>query len=449
MNHVAEEAISFDADRFAACRAVYAFLKGLKRRAHILVAVSGGSDSLGLLAALKAMALQAKRPDIRLSAATVDHRLRPEAAREASVVKHLCRSWRIAHKTLFWDAPHPETGIMEAARQARYALLARHADEIDADMLAVAHTLDDQIETYEMRMARNSLEAEMMAVMAPQTLVMGRLWVVRPFLSVQREDIRTFLNAHSLAWIDDPSNEDTHYERVRVRQSLRLRREQVALSEKVHDQILLREGVSLAAASLFDRACRIHGRSVAEIDVGALREDPQAARYLTNVLVSVMGGKPHGPGGDALRKIRGLVESEEDARMTAGRCFFEKRKNALFLLRENRGLAGISVPPGKTGLWDGRWRVENFSLAPVLVSPAGGRGGVPHALSGLPPRIRRLSASVLPATGGVGDASSVTLSPAFAPFDTFMSGFDLTLANSIVGRFGQMGYRAPPRAYLY
>lgn len=134
--------------------AASAFVESLRKPTHILVAISGGSDSTGLLLALQ----EAKAADddgLRLSAVTVDHALRPESADEARKVAMLCAELGIPHTTRRWDGPKPASGLSEASRLARYRLIADVAREIGADLVVSGHTIGDQRETVAMRAARS------------------------------------------------------------------------------------------------------------------------------------------------------------------------------------------------------------------------------------------------------------------------------------------------------
>src|SRR5882757_10856832 len=114
-----------------------------RRVPAIVLAVSGGPDSIALmwLAARWRRAL-ARGP--QLIAVTVDHGLRPDAAREARDVKSLARSLDLPHRTLRWAGTKPKTGVPAAARDARYRLLAQAARNCGATHILTAHTRDDQ-----------------------------------------------------------------------------------------------------------------------------------------------------------------------------------------------------------------------------------------------------------------------------------------------------------------
>jgi len=121
----------------------------------IVLAVSGGPDSIALMW-LAARWRRSMRRGPRLIAVTVDHGLRPEAAREARDVKRLATELDLSHRTLRWSGVKPKTGLPAAARAARYRLLAKAARAGGARHILTAHTRDDQAETLLMRMLRGS-----------------------------------------------------------------------------------------------------------------------------------------------------------------------------------------------------------------------------------------------------------------------------------------------------
>jgi tRNA(Ile)-lysidine synthase len=180
----------------------------------IVLAVSGGPDSVALMwLAARWRGALARGP--RLIAVTVDHGLRPQAAREARDVKRLARSLDLPHRTLRWTGTKPKTGLPAAAREARYRLLVQAARESGATHILTAHTRDDQAETLLMRMLRGSGIAGL-AAMARETERKG-VWLARPLLDVSKSQLIATLEKAKVGFADDPTNRDTNYTRTRLR----------------------------------------------------------------------------------------------------------------------------------------------------------------------------------------------------------------------------------------
>ena len=184
---------------------------------HILIAVSGGPDSTALLwLAARWRAARKTGPDI--VAITVDHGLRAESAREARAVKRLAQGLGVAHRTVRWRGAKPRTGIQEAARDARYGLIAAAAKKAGARNVLTAHTLDDQAETVLLRLLRGSGPAGLQAMteIAPYPGEPG-LSLARPLLSVPKARLIATLRKAGIPFADDPSNRDPRHTRPRLR----------------------------------------------------------------------------------------------------------------------------------------------------------------------------------------------------------------------------------------
>lgn len=175
--------------------------------ARILLAVSGGPDSLALL-----ILAHAAMPG-QIAAATVDHGLRPEAVAEAEFVANLCTRARLPHTILRPAAPLAGN-VQSAARGARYALLEAHADNLGCGWIATAHHGDDQLETLLMRLARGSGIDGLSGIRARN----GR--VIRPLLDFTKAELEAICADAGLEPVRDPSNDDSDFDRVAMRQWL-------------------------------------------------------------------------------------------------------------------------------------------------------------------------------------------------------------------------------------
>lgn len=180
--------------------------------ASVLLAISGGPDSTALLFLA---ARWRKKSKARLTAVTIDHGLRKEAKREAGAVARLSRKLGVPHRIVKWTGAKPKSGIQQAARKARYALLAAAAKKSGAAYIVTAHTLDDQAETVLMRMTRGSGIGGL-GGMARKSLLDG-FTLARPFLDVPKSRLIATCKAGKLAYADDPSNIDPKFTRARLR----------------------------------------------------------------------------------------------------------------------------------------------------------------------------------------------------------------------------------------
>ncbi|MBI3629760.1 MAG: tRNA lysidine(34) synthetase TilS, partial [Candidatus Rokubacteria bacterium] len=176
----------------------------------VLVAVSGGADSVALLHVLAALAAELS---LRLTVVHLDHGLRPDSAADAAFVESLARARGLP--VVVDRIAVPPGGSLEArAREARYAALRRHAARLGADRVALGHTADDQAETVLMRL----LEGAGPRGLAGIPPVRGRY--IRPLIETRRAGIVETLTAAGLTWREDPSNRDPKFLRNRIRHEL-------------------------------------------------------------------------------------------------------------------------------------------------------------------------------------------------------------------------------------
>jgi tRNA(Ile)-lysidine synthase len=195
-------------------RAAKQLFAGLRNAPALVLAVSGGPDSVALmwLAARWQRGL-ARGP--LLTVVTVDHGLRPEAAREAREVKRLATELGLTHRTLRWRGAKPKTGLPAAAREARYRLLAQAARAAGASHVLTAHTRDDQAETLLMRLLRGSGLAGLSAM--AQISERDGIILARPLLDVPKSQLIATLKRAKIGFADDPTNRDTAFTRPRLR----------------------------------------------------------------------------------------------------------------------------------------------------------------------------------------------------------------------------------------
>lgn len=192
--------------------------------ARVVVGVSGGPDSVALLAGLTELP-RAWRPEV--CAATLDHGLRPESAAEVLAVARLAADLRVPFESGSEDVPGlaqaEGRGVEAAARKARYAFLVQTAQRRGARVVAVGHHRDDQLETTLLRLLRGS-GSRGLGGMRPKRPLVGtdrfQAWLVRPLWLAGRAEVMDYLRARSLPWFHDASNDDLAARRNRIRHRL-------------------------------------------------------------------------------------------------------------------------------------------------------------------------------------------------------------------------------------
>jgi tRNA(Ile)-lysidine synthase len=199
---------SLDASVAEVRRAVRPALDGHRT---VLVALSGGADSLALAAAA---AFEAEKAQVRTIAVTVDHDLQPGSADVAARAAAAARALGLEAIVVGVEVG-AEGGPEAAAREARYAALRDAAVDYAASAVLLGHTLDDQAETVLLGLARGS-GALSLAGMAPVTDDDEVAWM-RPLLAVRRETTRAACAAQGLEPWEDPHNDESRFARVRVR----------------------------------------------------------------------------------------------------------------------------------------------------------------------------------------------------------------------------------------
>ena len=371
--------------------------------ARIGVAISGGGDSIALLHLLVACF---KDDPVEILAATVDHQLRIDARQEAVWAGSVARKLGVRHEILTWqDAPQPSGNLQAQARDARYWLLTEWAKRNGVPVLALGHTADDQAETVVMRLARASGVNGLAGI--PQRRTLNGVTLLRPLLSVRREDLRYYLREQGQDWIEDPSNEDEHYDRVRIRKALP-ELEKIGLT--VPALATVAQNMNKARKAL-DWYVFLAARDMAQIKAGAMVFDLRKFRTLPDEIahrliqraVLWISGSRYPP-----RRLP-MIEATEQARRggsaTLSGCRIMSRKCGVWVCREYAAVEHIRLASGE--IWDQRWRVfaGDFKGAELRALGAEGMKQCPDW------RNQNLPAPVLETTPALWDGAELLAAP--------------------------------------
>jgi tRNA(Ile)-lysidine synthase len=377
-------------------------LAPLARYCSVALAVSGGPDSLALL--LLSVDFVRRHSLAAPMALTVDHGLRPGSRAEAETVARVAQGLGARHTILTWGHGAVDAGVQARARAARYDLMAACCTAEDIPALVTAHHLDDQAETFLMRLKRGSGLDGLAAI--PEQGNWAGLTLLRPLLDVSKARLVATAEAAGLPFVTDPSNADPRFERVRLREAMsalselgltpealalsarRLRRARTALEAKVDGFVDAHSERSFAG--------------YASISLSALMSAPEemGLRGLARLIAAVGGSNAP----VRLAKLEALLEAlraDPNTAQTLGSCRIVPTGGRLSVFREMRraGLPRGALRPGESLLWDNRFRLElGAGEEEAVTVEALGEGGIEALLQGGDAvlSVPRLAARTLP-----------------------------------------------------
>jgi tRNA(Ile)-lysidine synthase len=312
----------------------------------LAVALSGGGDSLALALIAAAWAKAVRRPLLVL---TVDHRLHRDSAAWTARCAATAQRLGAEFRALAWDGDKPDAGLPAAAREARHRLLADAARAAGAQVILMGHTADDVAEARRMRVAGSTTPEPREWAPSPAWPQGRGVFLLRPMLGVARADLRAWLSARGERWIDDPANDDLRFARARAR------REAPAAS------VAPAEPPQAAALALSSRPTPDGGLVIARAALRAA--EPAAARRFAAAACLCAAGTDRPPAGDRVaRLVERLCAASEVAATLAGARIEADAADIRFLREAGEaargGLAPLSLRPGESGVWDGRFEIE-------------------------------------------------------------------------------------------
>ncbi|ARJ70693.1 tRNA lysidine(34) synthetase TilS [Paracoccus contaminans] len=351
------------------------------------IAVSGGSDSTALL---HIAARWGRAAGVAIEAATVDHALRPGSAAEARAVGQACAGLGVPHAVLTWDHGGRVAGNrMAAARTARMGLLAGWARARGLGGVALGHTQDDQAETLLMRLGRGA-GVDGLSAMAARRTQQGTLWL-RPMLGMRRAALRAWLGGQGIGWIDDPTNDERAYERVRVRRAIEAA--DLPVAGIARSAALLAEARAALAEVAAAAAARAQAdRGMLRLPAAVLDQPAEIRRRVIVAALRWITGDDYPPRGDEVTRLAETLRGGGQG--TLGGALARVRGPWIEVMREPAAArhAALEALCGGGLVWDGRWLIRGLPPgAAVAATGEADLAGREWRAAGLP-RLALLSA---------------------------------------------------------
>ncbi len=345
---------------------------GIANKDRVALAVSGGRDSMALMHLIYRWK-QKFTPNIEVQIVTVNHNMRKASAGECEFVRKASTDYGFTHKILSWEHEPIVTCIQERARNARYQLILDYIRKVDIDTILTAHTADDNIETFFMRLAKGSGLNGLKSI--NKIRYENGSQIMRPLLSLSRALITEILTSTNNEWIDDPTNKDTNFERVRVRNNIDLLSKLNISSDNLTKTIQrldrTHEALSYIADSISRQSVKVSQLGYAEIDFDKLCHYPNEIilRVFAKALTDINGGKV------SLSSLENIYEGilETTKSMTLNGCLIIPQNNKYIIVRESRGITPIEVNINEQISWDGRFDVQlkSCNRANIIIDQMG------------------------------------------------------------------------------
>lgn len=320
---------------------------------HIAVATSGGADSLALTLLLHDWIVSLKG---KLTALTIDHKLRPESKEEAYKVKKWLTRYDIDHHILTWDGEKKKTDLQNQARQARRILLERWCTEHHVLHLFLAHHADDQAETFMQRLLHASGPIGLQSMSPCIYKQFGR--ILRPLLIYSKKDLQSYLIEKGQEFIEDPSNQNPLFERTKIRSFLPTLQKLTSTTDPINKTIeKIQEANEItfnALTQFYLSHVRLTRLAVLKICKAAFLAESLGLQTLifSQCLQSLSGHKY--PFSSA--QILPIIEATNlNKNITLGGCLIFMKKDEIWVMREKRAIPK-NTPVRTTMLhWDNRF----------------------------------------------------------------------------------------------
>jgi tRNA(Ile)-lysidine synthase len=337
--------------------------------APLAVAFSGGGDSLALLLMAHRWAQVHGR---RLLVITVDHGLQAQSDQWTRDCAAVAERLGAGFRALSWEGEKPAHGLPAAARRARHSLIGHAAREAGARVVLMGHTADDRLEAAAMRAAGSTTPSPREWGPSPIWPEGRGVFLLRPLLEVRRAELRPWLSAQGETWIDDPANDDLAYARSRARAEL-------GGQDGAQEDNALPAGLAELA-----RQARPELGGGFSLERERLRDAaPDAARAFVAAACLCAAGTSRPPRGGRLERLSLVLVGGAPVTATLAGARIEADAATVRFLREageggRGGLAPVTLKPGESRVWDGRFEIATTRLGLTV-----------RALSGLAARLGR------------------------------------------------------------
>ena len=309
----------------------------INSKESLAVAISGGPDSLSLAFLAKCFSIINK---VKVRFFIVNHKLRKESSKEAKYVSNLLKKIDIKCKILSWNGKKPANNVQAVAREKRYQLLANECKRNKINNLLVGHHLDDVLENFIIRLTRGSGLKGLISFNKRTKYKSENLKILRPLLDLNKEDLVFISKKVFKSYINDPSNRNEDFKRIRVRKLLQsLEKEGLDKNKLVltinnlkdsNQSIKFYENKNMKENTVFlkeKRTCILKKEFFDQAHEVILRS-------LTTIIQTI-GKKYYPTRGKSIDELINRINNKSFSKITLGGCFIERTNETILISEEN------------------------------------------------------------------------------------------------------------------
>lgn len=314
----------------------------------------------------------AKQHHGTVTALTVDHQLRQESRAEAATVHHWLTSRGIPHHILTWEGEKPRTNIQSLAREARYALMTAWCHHHHISYLLTAHHQQDQAETVLLRLERGSGVDGLSGI--PLHSERDGITLLRPLLGLAPTMLRDYLHQHNQPWIEDPSNQNPRFARIRTRKWLEHQEDKelfiTRLADTAQHLSRTRDYLEQQTRKALDECVTLHREGYAVLTLHDHHEE--ISLRILSILLRTISGQSHKPRFEQLWNLyHALQHPETYTAHTLEGCLIAPYQGKILFCREYSALpAPYEITPSIPFLWDHRFQLTVNTHQPIPLSIA-------------------------------------------------------------------------------
>ncbi len=310
------------------------FERNLVVNKEFIVAVSGGPDSLALSFLAKIYSI---KKSLRIKYFIVDHKLRKESSLEAKYVKKILKNYLMDLNILNWNGPKPKKNIQSLARMKRYELLINKAKKYKIKDILLGHHLDDLFENFFIRILRGSGLNGLISL--DKKINRDGVNLIRPLINIDKKDLIYISKNIYGSYVNDPTNEDNQYKRVRIRNFLKqlnlegLDRKKFILTIK-NLKIANQNIKFYVKKNLDENVIFLQKKQKAILNEFFFSQSEEVLFRSFVELIQLVGKKHYPVRGKKIEKVISLINLKSSFNVTLGGCIIKKINGTIILIKE-------------------------------------------------------------------------------------------------------------------